>query len=44
MVDPVAGEHQGAEAREEGEIREGGDIVVREVDRILVLNNRRQRV
>lgn len=37
VADPVAREHQGAEAREEGEIREGGDVVVREVDRILVL-------
>jgi hypothetical protein len=37
MSDAVAGEKESAEAREMGEIPKGGDIVVGEVDRILIL-------
>ena len=37
--DSVAGEEEGAEARGEGEVDEGGDVVVGEVDGILVLQN-----
>lgn len=37
MLDPVAREEEGMEARKEGEVREGRNIVIGEVDRILVL-------
>ena len=38
--DSVAREEEGAEARGEGEVGEGGDVVVGEVDGILVLEMR----
>lgn len=37
-VEPVAREEEGAEARGEGEVGEGGDVVVGEVDGVLVLH------
>lgn len=36
-VEPVAREEEGAEAWGEGEVGEGGDVVVGEVDGVLVL-------
>ena len=37
-VESVAGEEEDAEARGEGEVGEGGDVVVGEVDGVLVLH------
>lgn len=37
MTDTVAGEEEGAEAREVGEVSEGRDVIIGEVDRILIL-------
>jgi hypothetical protein len=37
MLHPIARKKEGAETRKEGEIPEGGDIVIRKVDCILVL-------
>ena len=36
-ADAVAGEEEGLQARGEGEVGEGGDVVVGEVDGVLVL-------
>jgi hypothetical protein len=41
LSDAIPREKKHAETREEGEIREGGDIVVCEVDCILVLHHQR---
>jgi hypothetical protein len=37
MLHPIARKKEGVETRKEGKISQGGDIVVRKVDRILVL-------
>lgn len=37
LADSVARQHQAAESGKERKVREGGDIVIREVDSILVL-------
>ena len=37
MFHPIARKMEGVKTRKEGEIPQGGDIVIRKVDRILVL-------
>lgn len=37
VIDTVAGEEEGAEAREVGEVSEGRNVIIGEVDRILIL-------
>ena len=37
MIDTVAREEEGAETRKVGEISKGGDVIIGEVDRILIL-------
>jgi hypothetical protein len=37
MLHPIARKKEGVETRKEGKIPQGGDIVIRKVDRILVL-------
>lgn len=37
MIDTVASEEEGSEAREMREVSEGGEVIVGEVDRILIL-------
>jgi hypothetical protein len=37
VIDTVTGEEEGSKAREVREVSEGGEIIVGEVDRILIL-------